>query len=138
MRVLKVHLLFVLFLSAFLCAVADPVPVRHKEGLTRGFLVLRSEDGKIVAHGDLLQNSHDDEVTTRLVFHFKDGSVYDETTVFLQREQFKLLSDHLVCKGKSFDSPMESSMNATTGQVEVRYKDKDGTDKVRTDRKSVV
>src|SRR5436190_74384 len=31
---------------------AEPVPVRHTEGLVHGFLVLRTIDGKTVAEGD--------------------------------------------------------------------------------------
>lgn len=75
---------------------SEPVTVRHAEGLVHGFLSLRSPDGKIIASGDLIQNARGDRVTSRLVFHFRDGSTHDETAVFSQRGQFLLLSDHLV------------------------------------------
>src|SRR6478672_2069099 len=82
---------------------AEPVVVRHVEGLVHGFLSLRSPEGRLLANGDLIQNARGDRVTSRLVFHFKDGSLSDETAVFSQRGHFRLLSDHLVQKGPAFD-----------------------------------
>src|SRR5882757_10278264 len=75
---------------------ADQVPVRHVEGLMHGFLALRSLDGKRLADGEMTQIAEGDRVTSRLIFRFKDGSVYDDTTVFSQRGAFRVLSDHLV------------------------------------------
>jgi len=37
---------------------AAPVEVRFLEGITRGFLVLRSTTGQTVAQGDLIQTAH--------------------------------------------------------------------------------
>ena len=67
---------------------AEPVAVRHAEGLTHGFLLLRSPDGALLANGDLIQNLVGGRVSSRLVFRFKDGSVSDETSVFSQRGHF--------------------------------------------------
>jgi hypothetical protein len=64
--------------------------------VTHGFLVLRTLQGKDVADGDLGQVVHGDRVSRRLVFHFKDGSIQDESVVFSQRGTFRLLSDRLV------------------------------------------
>ena len=75
---------------------AEPVVVRHVEGLVHGFLSLRSPDGKLLANGDLIQGARGNRVTSRLVFHFTDGSLSDETAVFTQRGHFSLVSDHLV------------------------------------------
>src|SRR5882762_4733225 len=75
---------------------ADPVAVRHAEGLVHGFLSLRSLDGTMLASGDLIQNARGDRVTTRLVFRFKDGSTHDETAL---REDRGLV----VQKGPSFE-----------------------------------
>jgi len=58
---------------------AAPVAVRHTEGLVHGFLVLRTLSGDTLADGDLIQIARGYRVTSRLVFHFKDGSVHDET-----------------------------------------------------------
>jgi hypothetical protein len=69
-------------------AKADPVPVRSVAGTIHGFLELRSEDGQVVASGDSFQVVRGNHVTARTVFHFKDGSIDDETTVFSQRHTF--------------------------------------------------
>src|ERR1700730_67883 len=81
---------------------AEPVTVRHTEGLVHGFLVLRTLDGASIADGDLIQVARGDRVTSRMVFHFKDGAVHDETAVFSQQRHFRLISDHLVQKGPVF------------------------------------
>ncbi|HEY3122846.1 MAG TPA: hypothetical protein VGK70_02160 [Thermoanaerobaculia bacterium] len=107
---------------------AESVAVRHAEGLVRGFLVLRTLDGAVIANGDLMQFLQGDRVTSRLVFHFKDGSLQDETAVFTERRSFRLLSDHLVQRGPSFPHPMEVSIDATSGRVTVRHRD-DGNEK---------
>lgn len=109
---------------------AESVAVRHAEGVVRGFLVLRSLDsGAVIANGDLIQYSKGDRVTSRLVFHFKDGSLQDETAVFTQRGRFRLLSDHLVQRGPSFPHPIQVSIDATSGDVTVRHRD-NGKEKV--------
>jgi hypothetical protein len=77
----------------------DTVAVRHIEGLMHGFLVLRTLDGKTIADGQITQNARGDRVTDHLTFRFKDGSTYEDTTVFSQRGTFRLLSDHLIQKG---------------------------------------
>jgi hypothetical protein len=108
------------------------VPVRHPEGLVHGFLTLRTLQGELIADGDLIQNAHGERVTSRLVFHFKDGSVHDETAVFSQRGRFRLLSDHLIQKGPSFEHPMDVTINCSKGQVTTRYTE-DGQEKAADD-----
>jgi hypothetical protein len=83
--------------------------------------VLRTLEGTVLADGDLLQNARGSRVTSRLVFHFKDGSLHDETAVFSQRQRIRLISDHLVQKGPSFPHPLDMSVDAVKGQVTVRY-----------------
>lgn len=113
---------------------AESVAVRHAEGLLRGFLVLRSlQSGAVIANGDLFQSTRGYRVTTRLVFHFRDGSLQDETAVYWQRRQFRLLTDHLIQRGPSFPHPMDLSIDATSGRVTVRYRD-DGKDRVLDER----
>src|SRR5689334_10957998 len=109
-------------------ATTAQVPVRHAEGLAHGFLAVRTLEGETLADGDLLQTAHGDRVTSRLVFHFKDGSVNDETTIFSQRGRFRLISDHLIQKGPAFKHPMEMTVNGRTGNVSVRYSE-DGKEK---------
>jgi hypothetical protein len=114
-------------------AKADPVPVRSVAGTIRGFLELRSEDGQVVASGDSFQVVRGNRVTSRTVFHFKDGSIDDETTVFSQRRTFQLISDHRIQKGPSFPHPTDVLINAQTGEVIVHSTGKDGKEEVKTD-----
>ncbi len=116
---------------------AEQVPVRHTEGLTHGFLALRTLDGTRLADGELTQVADGDRVTSRLIFRFKDGSIYDDTTVFSQRTAFQLVSDHLVQRGPSFKQSMETSLEASSGQVTVRYEDRNGKEKVLKDREDL-
>lgn len=113
---------------------AQPVPVRQTEGAVHGFLTLSSLNGDVVANGDLEQVAHGSRVTSRLVFHFKDGSVQDETTVFSQSGHFRMLSDHLVQKGATFKRQMDLLVNGSTGEATARYTDDHGTQKVETVR----
>ena len=103
---------------------ADSVPVRRTQGTFHGFLVLKTEDGKTIANGDLIQVGHGDRVTSRLIFHFRDGSLDDETTVFSQRKVIRLISDHHVQRGPSFPHPLDMLVNVATGQV--TYRDENG------------
>lgn len=103
------------------CALlAEPIAVRHLEGTVHGFLVLRTMDGKTLAAGDLVQTVQGERLVSTLSFHFRDGSVDDETTIFSQRRYFRLLSDHHVQKGPSFPHPMDVLIDASTGEVTVR------------------
>ena len=111
---------------------AEPVAVRHIEGTVHGFLVLRNTEGKPIASGDLIQVVQGNRLVSTLTFRFKDGSVDEETTVFSQRGKFRLLSNRRVQKGPSFPKPMDVSINASTGQVTVRYVE-DGKQKVETE-----
>ena len=104
---------------------AESIPVHYPEGTTHGFLALRTLEGKLLASGDQTDVVHGNEVIAHLVFHFKDGSVDDDTTVFSQRGVFRLISDHHIQKGPSFPHPTDVLIKAATGQVTVRYRDKD-------------
>lgn len=122
----------VFFLPALLPA--ELVNVRYTEGIVHGFLALRTLDGTSIADGDLVQVARGSRVTSRLVFHFKDGSLHDETTVFSQRGQFRLISEHLVQKGPTFPRPLDMSIDAASGQVTVRYTNEDGEEKQESER----
>jgi hypothetical protein len=110
------------------------VTVRYAEGLVHGFLLMRTMDGSIIADGDLAETVHGDQVTIRLVFHFKDGSLEDETTVFSQRKQFRLVSNHLIQKGPAFKTPMDLTVDGVTGNVTVHYADDKGNPNESTER----
>jgi hypothetical protein len=110
-------------------AVAEQVAVRQSEGATHGFLALLTLDGKRLADGEISQVAEGDVVNSHLVFHFTDGSLYDEHASFTQRGKFRLRNDHIVEKGPSFKQPMESTVDATRGRVRVRYTDDDGAER---------
>lgn len=112
----------------------QPVPVRYTEGRVRGFLVLRDVQNNILAAGDISQTTSGNRVTTVLSFHFKDGSLYEETTVMSQRRTFQLVSYRLVQKGPTFKRSMDVSLNGATGQFTNRYTDEDGKEKTISER----
>src|SRR5258705_5324357 len=93
--------------------------VRRPEGLLHVFLTLKTLQGTPLADGELIQTPRGDQVTTRLVFHFKDGSLHEETSVFSQRQRFRLITHHLVQKGPAFPQPLDMSIDAATGSVTV-------------------
>jgi hypothetical protein len=126
-------LLLGLWLLQTSLANAEPVAVRHAEGLVHGFLALKTLEGKGIAGGDLLQSVQGSDVTTQLIFHFKDSSVHDETVIFSQQGNFRLLSYHLIQKGPTFPVPMEVVLDGTTGRMNVRYTE-GGKDKSASER----
>lgn len=112
---------------------SEPVKVRHREGTLHGFLSLTTEDGKVIASGDLIEIVRGDRVSSRLTFHFKDGSVDDETTVFTQRGVFRLISDHHIQRGPYFPTQLDMSIDAGKGTVVTRTREKDGKEKTSTE-----
>jgi len=112
---------------------AEPVAVHHPQGTEHGYLSLRSQEGTVLAVGDLVQTVRGSTVTARMVFHFKDGSLDDETTVFSQHRTFQMISDHHIQKGPFFEHPIDMTIVARKGQVTVRSTDKDGKENVTTD-----
>jgi hypothetical protein len=123
-RAFDLAFLFFLIPGAF----ADPVPVRYVEGRIRGFLLLRDQGGAILASGTLTQFAKGNQVTNELRFQFRDGSVHQETTVFLQQRTFRLVSYRLLQNGPAFPQAMDMRVNAKTRQVSARYTD-DGKEK---------
>ena len=114
---------------------ADPVPVRHLEGVTFGFLVLKNLEGELLAHGELKQVVKPDDpvILADLQFRFKDGSSYREITKFTQKGVFRLISDQVVQRGPSFKQDSESWIDAETGKITVRTTKK-GKEKTVTKR----
>jgi hypothetical protein len=112
----------------------DTIPVRHPQGTLRGFLAMRAPDGHIIAYGDLAQVARATTVTDHLTFHFRDGSIDDETTVFSAHGSFRLISDHHTQTGPSFPKSMDLLIDVTHGRVVSHTKDKDGKDQEHTDQ----
>jgi hypothetical protein len=96
---------------------AEPIPVRYPQGSAHGFLALRTTEGTRIATGDVTQIIRGSRATSRVVFHFRDGSLDDETTVFSQRGTFRLISDHHIQRGPSFPKPIDVLIDAATGKV---------------------
>jgi len=116
--------LFLGFLLAASPAAAAPISVRSQEGPSYGFLALRSATGQTLAHGESIQIVKADRVDNRLTFRFKDGSLYDETVVFSQQKDFRLLSYRLVQRGPSFSEAQEIAMDRASST----YKSRVGND----------
>ena len=114
-------------------SVGEQVAVNYTEGLVHGFLTLRTLDGSMLAQGDLIQVARGARVTSRLIFHFKDGSLHEETTTYTQQRAFRLLIHHLVQKGPSFPHPLDMTIDAVRGRATVRYTDDDGKQEVDAD-----
>ena len=96
---------------------AAPVAVRFAEGATHGFLQLRTVDGGLIASGDLLQVGRGGKVECRMVFHFKDESLFDEKVVFTQRRVFAMESYHLVQRGPTFAKTPRSRCSTPPGST---------------------
>jgi hypothetical protein len=125
----------VTLVGTWAAAEAAPVSVRYAEGVTRGFPVLRSASGEKLAQGELTQVAQGEVVRSRLVFRFRDGSLYDETVTFSQRGAFTLLSYRLVQRGASFPETIEARIDRETERYEVRYRaDEDSPEEILTGR----
>lgn len=98
----------------------NDLQVRHRAGSAHGFLVLRDQAGAILASGDVTQIPSGDRITLRTVFHFRDGSVQEETSVYSQRRALRLITDHLVQRGKSFPNPCDITIDKPGQQVSIR------------------
>jgi hypothetical protein len=110
---------------------AAPVPVRFPEGLTHGFLALRTLNGILIASGDLFQTSKRGEIESRMLLQFKDRSLFEETVVFTQQRVFTLKSYRLSQRGPVFTDDTEISLERATGRYHVKTKaHKDGKEQV--------
>jgi hypothetical protein len=129
--VLAALALAAIFTSA--AVTAEPIHARHREGTLHGFLSLTTDDGKVIAQGDLIEVVRGDHVFSRLTFHFKDGSLDDETTEYTQRGVFRLISDHHIQRGSYFPHPLDMSIDVGKGIVVTRTPGSDGKEQVSTE-----
>ena len=113
---------------------AAPVAVRFPEGMTHGFLLVRSLAGEILGQGEMTQVVKEgDLVESQLVFRFKDGSLHDEKVVFSQQRVFTMIRYRLVQRGPSFPDQIDVSIDRGTAEYTVRSKaGKDGKEEVLT------
>src|SRR4051794_30869242 len=100
---------------------AAPVSVRFSEGVTHGFLLVRSLAGDVVGHGEMTQMVVEgDLLESQLVFRFKDGSLHDEKVAFSQQRVFTLIRYHLVQRGPSFPEQLDVSIDRGSAHYTVR------------------
>jgi len=105
-------------------AFPQSIEVKHTEGITHGFLILRSLEGRVLASGDQIQTVEGNQVATETVFHFKDGSLHDEASVYLQDHTFRMVSYHLIQKGPSFPHPIDASLDISRNEVSIHASEK--------------
>ena len=102
-------------------AAAAPTIVRYAETITHAFLAIRAADGHVIAHGELVQAPGEKHRwDSRLVFRFKDGSLWDEKIAFTQDKVFRLMSYHHVERGPSFPQATEVTFDRDTGRYRAR------------------
>jgi len=107
-------------------ALAEPISVRHILRPMHRFMVACSEAGKIIASGEFSQVVQGDEVTMRLIYHFVDGSIDDETTTYRQQGTFRLVRNHHIQQGPFFVKPVDFTVEASTGIATSRTTDRNG------------
>jgi hypothetical protein len=99
---------------------AAPVEVRFPEGMTHGFLLVRSLAGEVLGRGEMTQVLKEgDLVENQLMFRFKDGSLHDERVAFSQQRVFTMISYRLVQRGPSFPDQIDVSVDRGTAAYTV-------------------
>jgi hypothetical protein len=114
-------------------ASAEQIAVKHIQLPMHRLMVARSDAGKTLAIGEFTQVVQGDEVTMRLIYHFADGSIDDETTTYRQQGRFQLVRNHHIQKGPFFEKPVDFAVEAATGIATTRTTDKSGKIHVETE-----
>ncbi len=94
--------------------------LRYRTGSEHGFVILRDAAGAILASGEVTQVPSKHQITLHVVFHFRDGSIDDETTLYSQGETIRLISDRHIQRGKSFPHPSDVMIDVPAQQVSFR------------------
>jgi hypothetical protein len=118
--------LLVVLLAGWLWAAgveAAPQRVRLPEGNVYGFVMVRTLAGETIAFGELVQKPIRGLIMSRLLLNFTDGSLYDETVTFSQKEVFRLERYRLVHRGPSFPKA-DIAFDRKSGQYRVQQQDK--------------
>lgn len=115
-------------------AAAAPISVRTPEGPAYAVLALRSPQGQALAGGELVQTLTGDRVQSRLTFHFRDGSLHDETVTFTQRRVFALETYRLSQKGPTFLHTQDVEFERASGRYSVRLQEKGEDARTLADR----
>ena len=128
-----VHGILLFLLSHPTLAALAQIPVRHAQGSSRAFLVLKDLSGRPLAFGDVIQVPHRSFISSRLVFHFRDGSVDDDLTTYSQNGVFRLIRDRHVQRGPSFPKPVDVTVDAEAGTITSRSAGEDGKEEVNVE-----
>ena len=137
----RVAWLALVLLAAFTTALAQQrerrvepagIPVRYTEGSVHGFLELRTQDGTLLAPGDLIQVVRDGGIESRMVFHFPDASVFEEAVAFSQNGVFKMRGYHLVQSGPAFADDLDATLSRSGHYVVKTTAHRDGREHVYT------
>jgi hypothetical protein len=102
---------------------AEPQRVRLPEGNAHGFLIVRTLAGEAIAYGELVQKPMRGLLTSRLLLHFNDGSLYDETVAFSQKGVFRLERYQLTQRGPSFPKAT-IAFDRKSGQYRAQHQEK--------------
>lgn len=113
MRRFFIAILCTLLVGITSFADAEPIAVRFAEGTTHGYLSLKTDQGRQIAHGELVQRTQGKRVEAHLFFHFLDGSVHDEKVSFSQHRLFRMEKYFLKQTGRSFPTQQEVTVNRT-------------------------
>ncbi len=113
-------LLAVALLGASYSARSQELKLRYRTGNEHGFVILRDAAGAILGSGELTQVPNRHRITLHVVFHFRDGSLDDETTLYSQGETIRLINDRHIQRGKSFPHPCDVTIDMPAQQVTVR------------------
>jgi hypothetical protein len=105
-----------LVLTVAAAASAEPIRARFTESVSHGFVVLKSDRGETLAHGEFVQAPKGQRIENRLTFRFKDGSLWEETLTFTQQKVFRLMSYRQVQRGPSFPEPSDVTFDRDSGR----------------------
>ena len=119
MKLILINIVAALFFASAMTLEAAPVAVRFPEGSVQAYLILRGPKGEELAIGDLQQQAREGDIHSRLVLPFKDGSLYDETVIFAQRQTFAMRQYRLIQRGPSFPTALEAALDGATGRYKV-------------------
>ena len=100
---------------------SSTVPVKFTEGTVHGFLELTTDAGVLLAHGDQLQVAKNGGISSRMVFHLSNGSLFEESVTYTQHDVFTMQTYHLVEVGPAFDEDLDATLSRT-GSYVVRIK----------------
>jgi hypothetical protein len=97
--------------------VSVAVPVKYTEGTVHGFLELTTGAGALLSHGDQLQVAKNGGISSRMVFHIANGSLFEESVTYTQHDVFTMQTYHLIQSGPAFDEDLDATLSRTGSYV---------------------